>query len=107
MLQVFIYLRVMDHFTQQENAFAGILFNGSESNFNSVLHPIAEAKMPGKVDMERTEVEKGGGKVFFQLILLFPAVLDITDQATPVAGRNIELLHAAKVGIRLLCIFMT
>lgn len=105
-MQVLIDLGIVDHFAQQENAFARIFFDGTESNFNGVLYSITEAEMPGQVYLNRTKIEEGGGKIFFQLILLFPAVLDITDQATSVAGRNIELLHAAKVGIRLLCTFM-
>jgi len=53
-LQISIYLRVVYHFAEQVNFFAGIFLNGPESNFDSVFHAIAESKMTGQVNFQWT-----------------------------------------------------
>ncbi len=75
-LQIFIYLWVMNHFTQQKNAFALIFFYCFESNVNGVFNTIAKPKVAGKVNMNRTKIEQGRREVFFQPVgLLFVCFL--------------------------------
>ena len=97
LLQVGIHLGVVDHFTQQENALTGVFLHASVGNFNSILHPIAEPEMPGQVDLNGPEVEQRGGEVFLKFIVCLAPGLDGRNQRAAVKGRNIELLHGAKI----------
>jgi hypothetical protein len=66
----------MDHFTEEEDPFAGVLFNGPESDLNGIFNAVAKTKMPGKVDLHRAEIEEGRTEILFHLIKLLALVLD-------------------------------
>ena len=92
-LQVCVHLLVVDHFAEQEDPFAGILFNGTESDVDRILHTVTKTEMAGQVDLHGTEIEQGGTEILLHPVLLFAAALYRTDQRTAVYDGNIELLH--------------
>ena len=88
----------MDHLAQQEDAFSGIFVDRPEGDLDGILYAVAEAEMPGEIDMQAAEVQMGRAEILFQLILLFASGLDGRDKRAAVDDRDFETLHdAAKV----------
>jgi len=50
--EVGVDLGVVDHFAEQEDAFAGVFFDGAERDLNGVFDTVAEAEVAGEVDVE-------------------------------------------------------
>ena len=40
-----------------------MFFDGSKSNFNRIFYSITKTKMPGKINLQCTEIKKRGSKV--------------------------------------------
>ncbi len=95
--QVGIHLRVMDHFAEQVDPFAGVFLHRAEGDLDRVLHAIAKPEMPGEEDLQGAHVEPGGTEIFFHPVRLFPFFLDRGDQGAAVNDGDVEAFHLAKI----------
>src|SRR5690606_1133178 len=70
-LEVFIYIRVVDHFAQQKDPLARVFINGAKSDLDGIFNTIAKSKMACQINVQITQVKQGGAEVFFHLMWLF------------------------------------
>ena len=73
--QVFIHLRIVDHFAEQENTLVRIFGQGPESDLNCIFHAITKAEMAGNVVFHRSEIQYGRTVVLFTGVLHLAVLL--------------------------------
>jgi hypothetical protein len=87
----------VNHFAEQEYAFALVFFDRAKRDFYGILDAVAKAEMPGEKYFYRSQVKHAWRKVFFQLVGLLSFALDGTDKRAPVRNGNVERFHGAKL----------
>ena len=55
--------------------------------------------MPGKINMQGSQVQQSGGEIFFKFILLLSVVLNCRYQRAAVNTGNVEGFHGGKVKV--------
>ena len=65
--EVGVDLGVVDHFAEQEDAFAGVFVDGAEGDLDGVFDAVAEAEVAGEVDVRPPRSRRVGVKSFFIL----------------------------------------
>jgi hypothetical protein len=88
------FTRVVDHLAQQEDPFAGILLQGLVADLDGILHPVAEAEMPGEDEAHRTQVKQGGREVLLLGVLRLAESLQAPDEVAAVVGGDGEAAQA-------------
>jgi len=89
--QVVVYMRVVDHFTEQENTFIRVFIHCSEGDFDSIFHAIAKAEMAGQVKLNGTKIQMCRGKILLTKIFDPAGFLYLTGNRRPVICRDIKL----------------
>jgi hypothetical protein len=89
-------MRVVDHFTQQENTFARIFFDGSEGNLNGIFDAVTKTKMTWKYKTDTAEIQNGWGKILLSRIELLAPLFYFADNSRTIFFRNVEFLHDFK-----------
>ncbi len=92
-LQVFVYVGIVNHFAKQKNSLAGIFIDCFIGNLNCVLNPITESKVACNQKYNRTKIQTCRCKILFARIVLFTQLFYVRYNRTLIMCGDIKLLH--------------
>ena len=70
-----------------------VFFQGAVADLDGVLHAIAESKMAGDIELNRSKVQHGGGKILLAQVFYSACFFDLRRDGRPVIRGNFELFN--------------
>lgn len=92
-MQVFIYIRIVNHLTQQIDFFVWIFTQCAITEFNGIFYPVTKSKMASNVKFYGAKIKDRGRKILLPKILGTSNFFDLARNARPVMIGYIELFN--------------